>query len=63
MLIAEKGAQDVRQRSLTPSARGCDTNVVAENLPVAGAREPVNLSSQSLLIHASHKSPPPEVFA
>jgi len=63
MLTAEKAAQDARQRSLTPSARGRDTKVLAENLHVAGARAPFNLSSQSLLIHASHESRPPEVFA
>jgi hypothetical protein len=57
-----KGAQDARQRWLTPSARGREQKVVAENLPVTGARAPFNLSVQSLLIHASHESPPQEVF-
>ena len=58
MLTVEKGAQDARQRSLTRSACGRDTKVVAENLPVAGAKAPFVLSAQ-LLIHASHESPPP----
>jgi hypothetical protein len=62
MLTAEKGAQDASQRSLTPRARGCDTNIVAENLPVAGAKAPFNLSAQSLLIHAVHEHPPGDIF-
>ena len=62
MLTGEKGA-DCAERWLTPSARGHEQKVVAEDLPVTGARAPFNLPVQSLLIHASHESPPPPRYA
>ena len=57
MWTVEKGAQMPRQRSLTPNAASRrDGKAPARNLPVTGARAPLNLSAQ-LLIHASHESP------
>ena len=59
MLTVENGTQDSRQRSLTPSAATRrDDKVLAENLCVAGAKAPIDLSAR-LLIHASDKSPRP----
>ncbi len=58
-----KGGADTRQRSLTPNAAPWrDGKVLVENLHVARAKAPIDLSSR-LLIHASHESPPPEVIA